>query len=416
VGSTATITPTTIAVQPGGQGECELRVRNTGRVVDQFSFEALGAAAPWITFEPASVKLYPNTETDTVVRIICRPPQGSETPAGPCAVGVRVRSKEDPRHPTVEEFTLDVGRLHDTFAEVLPRTSQGRRRAVHTLAVDNRGNTRLNATLSAADPDDRLRFAFQPTSVVAEPGAAAFARLTARPVKTFLRGASVTHPFRVQVQADDQAPLVVDGTMLQEPLIPRWAPRALVGFLALALVGGIFWQTVLKKDVKATAKEVAEDTVEEALRDTAGQIGSLTKQMADQQAKLAAVAPAGTEPTPEEQEAALLAALGEPFDDRLAISPDAQTATYTVPADKQLSLTDVVLQNPDGDSGRVALQRGTNSLLVVRLENFRDLDYHFVTPVVFGPGQILTLQVTCENADNKPCTPAAYYSGFLRSA
>src|SRR5437870_12073428 len=58
--SVATINPDSISVQPGGEAECELRVRNTGRIVDQFSFEALGDAAPWTTFEPSSVSLFPD--------------------------------------------------------------------------------------------------------------------------------------------------------------------------------------------------------------------------------------------------------------------------------------------------------------------------------------------------------------------
>jgi hypothetical protein len=55
----------------------------------------------------------------------------------------------------------------------------------------------------------------------------------------------------------------------------------------------------------------------------------------------------------------------------------------------------------------------------VRLENFRDLDYHFVSPLVVAGGQILTLKVECQNeppAAPDSCTPALYYSGFSRPA
>jgi hypothetical protein len=34
MGSVATIAKDSISVQPGGEAECELRVRNTGRIVD----------------------------------------------------------------------------------------------------------------------------------------------------------------------------------------------------------------------------------------------------------------------------------------------------------------------------------------------------------------------------------------------
>jgi hypothetical protein len=48
-------------------------------------------------------------------------------------------------------------------------------------------------------------------------------------------------------------------------------------------------------------------------------------------------------------------------------------------------------------------------LLVLRLENFRDLDFHFVTPIVVAQGQQLSL--ACPTG----CTDSAvYYSGYQR--
>ncbi len=43
--------PVSVAdVEPGATVSLELTVRNTGTVVDQFSFEVLGGAAAWATF------------------------------------------------------------------------------------------------------------------------------------------------------------------------------------------------------------------------------------------------------------------------------------------------------------------------------------------------------------------------------
>ena len=50
------------------------------------------------------------------------------------------------------------------------------------------------------------------------------------------------------------------------------------------------------------------------------------------------------------------------------------------------------------------------------LANFRDLDYHFVSAVVFKGGDELTFAIQCANPNPGPnCTPAAYFSGFIRS-
>ena len=47
--------------------------------------------------------------------------------------------------------------------------------------------------------------------------------------------------------------------------------------------------------------------------------------------------------------------------------------------------------------------------MVIGLENFRDLDYHFVSPLVIKSGEQLELQGDCTSPD---CTPGVYYIGF----
>jgi hypothetical protein len=131
--------------------------------------------------------------------------------------------------------------------------------------------------------------------------------------------------------------------------------------------------------------------------------------------------------------------LGKSVDGRLEATPESQTDSFVVPDGKVLSITDIFLQNPEGDSGSLRIQRDDKRLLVVRLDNFRDLDYHFASPLVFTAGQKFTLDVLCQNtaaapdgtlkqaapgsaADASastppkpsPCSPAAYYIGFLK--
>ena len=444
--SVATINPASISVQPGGEAECELRVRNTGRIVDQFSFEALGDAAPWTTFEPSSVSLFPDAEGTT--RLVFRPPRAPDTPAGLCPVGVRIKSKEDPRAAVVEELTLDVGRLADTFAELIPRTGRGARRAPYTLAVDNRGNSRLNANLSASDPDDRLRYSFDPPAIVAEPGTAAFAKVVARPLKRFLRGQPISHPFQVRVEPEGEAALAVEGTMLQEALLPKWVPRALIGLFVAAWACVVVWALLLKPTVKTTAREAANDALVEPLREASKQMAAIAAKVGlppppplvpggggrggatttTTATAPAAVAAAAAPPVPANK----ATDLGTPYDGRLEVTPDAQTVSYPLPDGQVFSLTDIFLQNPDGDSGRLRVQRGKTTILSLRLENFRDLDYHFVSPLVFSAGQTLTLAVDCTNGaaatatttgassttttKPKACTPAATFNGFIRPA
>lgn len=415
MGSIAAISEDTVVVDPGGEASAVVRVRNVGTVVDQFEFEALGDAAAWTSFDPPALSLFPDAEESA--RILFRPPRTPDVRAGDYPVGVRIRSREDPQHPTVEELTIDVGRFIDAFAELVPRTTRGRRKGSHTLAVDNRGNDRLEADLSAMDPDDKLRFTFEPPNLVVAPGSAGFAKLVVRPLKRFMRGASVAHPFEVLVNPAKDQPLPVQGTLLQEALIPKWAPKAAVGVLVVGLAGVALWATLLKPQVKSTAKEVAQDTVQDALKETAGQIAALAAQVAKAAPPPGAAAAAAPATTP--VSATTDKQSGDPIDGRLQATADKQTVSYTVPAGKVLTLTDLVLQNPQGDSGLLTIGRDGDTLLQVRLENFRDLDYHFVAPVLFAAGKALTLTVQCQNAAQStpgPCSPAAYYAGFQRPA
>ena len=80
MGTSVSLQQTALAVQPGESVSTELRVRNTGDVVDQFSFQPLGDAAPWITVEPPTVRLFP--ETDALVTVTIAPPRDSSSKPG----------------------------------------------------------------------------------------------------------------------------------------------------------------------------------------------------------------------------------------------------------------------------------------------------------------------------------------------
>ena len=69
-----------------------------------------------------------------------------------------------------------------------------------------------------------------------------------------------------------------------------------------------------------------------------------------------------------------------------------------------------MFSNPsDTVTGEIRLERSGQQLLVLRLENFRDIDFHFVTPILVAADQELSL--VCPTG----CPGAAvYYSGFTR--
>ncbi len=257
MGALVTLSEKTFEVLPGAVATCTVTVKNTGTVVDQFTIDILGDPAAWTAAEPGTLSLFPGAEGTTTV--FFRPPRAPETPTGELPFGVRARSQEDPAGSAVEEGVLVVGAYQDAFAELVPRTSRGSRGATHELAVDNRGNSRLNADVTAGDQDQLLRFDVDPPGLVVEPGTAGFAKVRVKPRSRFWRGQPKTRAFKVAVQGEGGPPILLDGSLLQEALLPRWLIPALLGLLAALILLAVLWLTVLQPAIKSAATAALED-------------------------------------------------------------------------------------------------------------------------------------------------------------
>lgn len=243
-----------------------------------------------------------------------------------------------------------------------------------------------------------------------------------RSTKAFWRGPAVSHPFQVYVEPGNDPHIAVDGTLLQESILPRWFFKALAALVALLVLLTALWLLVLKPTIEDTASEAAVKAAEakaaevataEAQKAAAAAAGPLAAEQQAQQAQIEALAEQIGVPVPPGTGSG--DPLGEPTAVRLGPKPG--TLVYTVPPDSVFSLTDVLFQNPNGDSGEITLRRGSSILFVERLDNFRDLDQHFVAPVTVNGGDKLIIDITCEapGMSKGKCTPGVLLSGFLRA-
>ena len=402
MGALAVLETRLLPVEPGSQASAQVRVRNTGSVVDQFTFQILGDAQGWATVQPPTISLFPGAEES--VSVTFSPPRSPQVHAGQMPFGIHIMSKEDPAGSVVEEGVLDVSPFSDVFAELAPRTSRGRGRATHDLAIDNRGNAALNAELSAVDPDRLLSFDIIPPGVVSDPGTASFAKVAVKPRQRFWRGSARTRPFQVLLDAPGAQTVTVDGTMVQEAILPSWFMRALMLLLGLLVLAAVLWVFLVRPAIQATASERTEDIL--------SQVGINPPPGGFQPP---GGAPGGATPTPVAGAGATGAPLGsapplsgggDAISRRIAFGDQ----PLTVPAGRTVFLTDLVFSNPSATAvGELRLERSGEALLVLRLENFRDLDFHFVTPIVITAGQQLGLVCpdTCPGA-------AFYFSGYQR--
>ncbi|MFT7838816.1 hypothetical protein Q5530_21970 [Saccharothrix sp. BKS2] len=430
MGATATLSATGLAVAPGDEVTCTVVVRNTGDLVDAFAVDVVGDAADWATAEPASVNLVPGADASVAVRFA--PPRAPGVTAGAVAFGVRVTSREDPHGSVVEEGSIEVGEFTDLSAELVPARVEAGARGRFEVAVDNLGNSPVAVRLHPADPDGELEFRLDRPDLVLAPGTVAFARLVAKPRNTFLRGPSQPRPFRVEVVPSAGPSLTTAGTLVQRQLLPRWLLPALAALLALAIALVALWFTVLRPAVKSAARDAAVEQADEVravaeqaqagARQAQGEAerAKVNSEVAMREVGLDPSAPPGSPPTARPG----AAAEGRPTDFRVAadarVTADPEQFSdfaSAPPADAVLLISDIVLQNPRGDTGTVRVLReaadgARGVLLEVGLANFRDLDRHYVEPLQFRKGEKVVLQVSCQNpAEKGNCTPSVSFSG-----
>jgi hypothetical protein len=117
------------------------------------------------------------------------------------------------------DANLDLAPFSAIQLELVPRTSKGRRVGEHQLIVVNLGNEGLQARIEVDDPDHKLRAAVRPRILDLPAGQTAVIELRIRPRRLRLLGQPATHPFRVVLDWRDDAPTMLDGALLQKPLL-----------------------------------------------------------------------------------------------------------------------------------------------------------------------------------------------------
>ena len=315
-----------LVVEPGQSVSTELRVRNTGEVVDQFSFQPLGEAADWLTVEPPLVRLFP--DTDEVVTVTIAPPREPSSRPGVSTWAVKATPQEDPDGAAVGEGTVDVGEFVEMSAELQPINGRGRLTGKFDIAVDNRGNVPVPVRILGSDTEQVLGFDFSPHALETAPGSAHFTKLSIKPPTRIWRGTPKTYPFQLVVEPQARAngvtgngdaplpvapalddaiadtgsalavavaappvaaplaapPIVLTGNFVQEAIIPKWLWKAVLAAVALLLALWILWKTLLKPEVESAARAVASEEVAEV----AEEVETLSTEVAQAEQQAAA--------------------------------------------------------------------------------------------------------------------------------
>ena len=428
---------------PGSETASNVRVRNTGAVVDQFELDVIGEAASWSRVEPASINLMPGQEG--TAQLVFAPPRSAKVVAGEVPFALRVMSREDTDGSSIEEATVTVGQYSQVAAELVPRNSTGRFSGRHEAALDNLGNHAELTSVAAFDPDRLLKFKVDPASLTVEPGTARFVRIKAKPKKTFWLGPNKTIPFQVIVSSEDSEQTPLQGAVVQRAILPSWIFKAILVLIAIAIALVALWLAFLKPVVESTAQAVVDDSNEELVDAVAegNKIAEEANEQAEEAAKQAQkaaddAADDGKKGDGEDEEgkpddggkndpadpaaedpvgtATLDSARAEDFriTTTAAPGPEFEVFSEPVPEKKVLWISDIVLQNPNGDTGILEIRRGETVLFEFGLENFRDLDYHLIQPVNFAEDDVV-VAIRCRN-ETSACTPSVYFAGLVTDA
>jgi hypothetical protein len=394
----------TVVVTPGAEATTRLLVRNDSEIVEAYGFEVLGDCAPWTTVEPPELRLYPGTSEAVTVRL--RPPRSPEVAAGETPMGLRVLPRERPGTGTVSETTVRIEPFWELAAELAPRRRLAWRSARYRVRLHNYGNTDTEVGLRSAEGDERLRFALGRTPTPVPRGTTAEAAVRARVRTLVWTGKQVSYPFQLTAQprADGVPAELLDGELVQVPLLPRWLLALLAALLALLLA----WFALVRPTVRSTARQAIDDQTQRAAAASAA-------------SRPPAPAPPGVRPST----TASQPAGGGNSTDNSGGGPgggapggggqssatievrvrggDSAVGTYPVPAGKVLRITDIVVANPQGDEGLMTIVFGSRTITVIALETFRNQDYHWVTPIDVPARATVQVRVTC----GRPGTPAS---------
>lgn len=390
----ASLDPAFTEVMPGEESVSRLTLRNTSDIVEGYQLDVVGDAEPWSRVEPPSVRLFPGDET--VVNVVFAPPRTGLIPASDIPYAVRAIPSEKPDQAVAPEGMLRILPFSETTAEVIPRTSRGRILARHEVAIDNRGNVPLTATLTGLDSDRQVNVRLRPSTLMIGPGQAAFSTVSVRNKRRLWRGQPVNHPFQIVIDSDDQSRMVLDATTLQIPVFPRGMARILAAAVALLIALAGVWFLLLRPAVQSAAKDANRD-----------QIAQVAQKADDTAKKVETLSGGGGGPSPSPStpsaavvqvtsSAAAASAVRARVQTEISSGTTQLSTPYTVPAKTTLIVTDIVLQNPQGDTGWVEVLVDGQPILTHALQNFRDLDLHFVSPIEIPAGKLLRIRTDCQ--------------------
>jgi len=392
-------------VRPGTSTSLSVVVENVGDRTETYTIIPAGLSAAWTTVTRPNVTLFGGSRD--VIEVTVRPPAIPSMTSGPTAVAVRVLPQSDPDESTVSETIITVSPFDDRRITMLQPLQRGRRRATYEFTVDNHGNNLASCRLHLVDASGRVDGSFDPPAVGVAPGSSSLVRFKLRARRSYFRRSERQVDFEVEATEPEHDPAAGHATLIQPPTIPiRTIGRVALVLAAMALlVGAWFW--VVRPEIRDAADRAVDDRVAE-FTPTVSTVATATTTTT-------------TVPVEEADPVAPNATVGEPVSYRIPVDvgiTQERSESISVPPDSRFLMTDLVLQNPNGDLGTAQLLRNGDVLYTWDLGAMNSANEFQprVSPLPFEPSDNIVLSVSCEAA-GKPsgtgCEIAVLMGGTL---
>jgi hypothetical protein len=410
VAAQAWFTADEITVVPGAPSSITLQVENLSDHTENYTIIPAGLTAPWTTITRPNLTLFGGSSD--VVEVVVRPPALHTTTAGPTPLAVRVVSQSDPDDDVMAEVVADVSRFDDRRITTLQPVRRARRRTTFEFMVENHGNSLANCRLHLVDRSNRVDGSFDPPAVGVAPGSSGLVRLNAKAQGSWFRRSERQLDFEIEATEPDHEPANGLATLMQSATI---SGRTLGRFaLAVAVVAAVVagWYGVVRPELRDAAERAVDDRVAELSAATP------TTVVANVITTLPPIIDDG--PT----DVVVAEPVGDPVDFRIAVDvgvTQQRSDSVTLPPDSQFHLTDLVLQNPNGDIGTAQLLRNGDLLYEFDLGSMASANEFIprVTPLPFGPSDTIVLAVACDvvgETSGTGCEIAVLLTGLLMPA
>ena len=396
-----------ISIQPGESTSLSLAVENVGDRTESYTIIPAGLTAAWTTVTRPNITLFAGSRD--VVEVTIRPPAIHTTTAGTTALSVRVIPQASPDDAVVAETIASVRSFDDRRITTLQPVRRSRRRATFEFMVENHGNNLASCRLHLIDASNRVDGSFDPPAVGVAPGSASLVRLNLRAHHGYLRRSERQLDFEIEATEQDHAPATGRATLIQSPTVSARAAWRAVALAAAIVAVAFAWLGVVRPELRDAAARAVDDRIEE-----------LGTPPTDTSPDVVDTVP--PDETPDAPGTAIVAVdEGEPVSYRIVVDvgiTQERSESISVPPDSQFLLTDVVLQNPNGDLGTAQLLRNADILYEWDLGSMNSANEFQprVSPLPFEPGDNLVLAVDCEVAGQTTgtgCEIAALLGGRL---